>query len=293
MTVGEYFSKQEGGLSSLLFHDVVNRALLEDLGRAGDLTTDSIFSTEHRSSAVFRARDKGILAGLAPALYAFSLLDKRLEVELFAKDGDELVKGFVIARLSGSTRALLTGERTALNLLGHLSGIATQTQHLVTLVEGTKAQIVDTRKTLAGLRALQKYAVRTGGGRNHRMGLDDCVLIKDNHIAACGSLRSAVERVREQLGHVVKVEIEVDTLEQFQQALELPVDIILLDNMEAENLKQAVRMNQGRKLLETSGRVTAQSVRALAETGIDLISVGALTHSVMNFDIGLDYEATS
>lgn len=290
MTVADYFKKQEGGLSSLLFHDTVTRALQEDLGRSGDLTTDSIFDPEHRSTAVLRARDEGILAGLAPALYAFKLLDESLEIELFAADGAALAKGSLIARLSGSTRTLLTGERTALNLLCHLSGIATKTHRLAVKVQNTRAHIVDTRKTLPGLRALQKYAVRVGGGRNHRFGLDDCVLIKDNHIAACGSLKAAVDRVREKLGHTVKVEIEVDTLEQFDTALGLDVDIIMLDNMDAPALRKAVLKNNGKKILETSGRVNEETVQALAETGVDLISVGALTHSAVNFDIGLDYE---
>lgn len=290
MTVADYFKNPEGGLSSLLFHDTVARALQEDLGRSGDLTTDSIFAPDHRSAAVLRARDEGVLAGLAPALYAFHLLDQTLEIELFAHDGASLAPGSLIARLSGSTRTLLTGERTALNILCHLSGIATKTHRLVAQVLGTRAQIVDTRKTLPGLRALQKYAVRVGGGRNHRFGLDDCVLIKDNHIAACGSLEAAVDRVRSRLGHTVKVEIEVDTLEQFKRALELEVDIIMLDNMDAPTLRNAVELNQGNKVLETSGRVSEQTVQALAQTGVDLISVGALTHSVANFDIGLDYE---
>lgn len=291
MTVKEFFQQQRGGLSPLLFHPVITTALQEDLGRSGDITTDSIFSPDHRSSAVLKARDEGVLAGLAPALYAFNLLDPSFEVEIHAQDGTKLAPGTVIARLSGATRTLLTGERTALNILCHLSGIATQTRALVDLVQGTKAHIIDTRKTLPGMRALQKYAVRTGGGKNHRFGLDDCVLIKDNHIAACGgSLEKTVSQVRSQVGHTVKVEIEVDNLDQFRQALKLDVEIIMLDNMDPEHLRQAVDLNQGRKILETSGRVSAQTVRALAETGVDLISVGALTHSVKNFDIGLDYE---
>jgi len=283
-------------MNPLLYRDLVARALAEDLGRGGDLTTDLVFAPDHRSSAVFRAREPGVLAGLLPALEAFRQLSPKVSVVEALSDGASLIPGTVIARIAGPTRALLTGERTALNLLSHLSGIATRTRRFVDAIEGTGAAIADTRKTLPGLRALQKYAVKVGGGQNHRFGLDDAVLLKDNHIAACGSLTEAVRRVRAGAGHTVKIEVEVDTLEQFEEALALEPDIILLDNFPLADLKTAVaRRNAAtlllrRVLLETSGRVTEKTVRALAETGVDLISVGALTHSVTVLDIGLDAE---
>jgi len=283
-------------MNRILYVDLVARALAEDLGRGGDLTTDLVFDAGHRSSAVFRAREAGVLAGLEPALEAFRQLSADVIVSGALVDGAALAPGMVIARIAGPTRALLTGERTALNLMGHLSGIATRTRRLVDAVAGTRAAITDTRKTLPGLRALQKYAVTVGGGRNHRFGLDDAVLLKDNHVAACGSLTEAVRRVRAGVGHTVKVEVEVDNLTQFDEALALEPDIILLDNFTPADLRTAVaRRNaalvmQNRVLLETSGRVTEATVRALAETGVDLISLGALTHSVTVLDIGLDDE---
>lgn len=283
-------------MNRLLYADLVARALAEDLGRGGDLTTDLVFGPDHRSSAVFRAREAGVLAGLEPALEAFRQLSPDVVVSQALTDGARLEPGMVIARIEGPTRALLTGERTALNLLSHLSGIATRTRRLVDAVAGTKTSIADTRKTLPGLRALQKYAVTVGGGKNHRLGLDDAVLLKDNHIAACGSLTEAVRRVRAGIGHTVKIEVEVDNLVQFAEALSLEPDIIMLDNFTAGDLRTAVAqrdassVTQRRILLETSGRITEQTARALAETGVDLISSGALTHSVTVLDIGLDAE---
>lgn len=281
-------------MNPLLYRDLVARALAEDLGRGGDLTTDLVFDAAHRSSAVFRAREPGVLAGIEPALEAFRQLSGEVTFRDVLVDGTVLAQGTLIARISGPTRALLTGERTALNLLSHLSGIATRTRGLVNAVAGTGASIADTRKTLPGLRALQKYAVTVGGGRNHRFGLDDAILLKDNHIAACGNLTEAVRRVRAGIGHTVKIEVEVDTLAQFDEALALEPEIIMLDNFSAADLRTAVaRRNSGsptqrRILLETSGRVTEATIRGLAETGVDLISVGALTHSVTVLDIGLD-----
>ena len=282
-------------MNPVLYRDIVARALAEDLGRAGDLTTDLIFSPTHRSEAVFRARETGVLAGIEPALETFRQLSSEVRVSGVLSDGAALNPGDVIARVTGPTRAILTGERTSLNLLGHLSGIASRTRRLVDAVAGTRAAVVDTRKTLPGLRALQKYAVTVGGGRNHRLGLDDAVLIKDNHVAACGSLSEALARVRAGVGHTVKIEVEVDTLAQFDEALTLEPDIIMLDNFAPADLRTAVTRRdagsptQKRILLETSGRVTETTIRALAETGVDLISVGALTHSVTVLDIGLDY----
>ena len=281
-------------VNRLLYQDLVARALAEDLGRGGDLTTDLVFGPDHHSSAVFRAREAGILAGLEPALEAFRQLSDQVKVTDTLTDGARLVPGTVIARIAGPTRALLTGERTALNLLSHLSGIATRTRKLVDAVAGTKTSIADTRKTLPGLRALQKYAVTVGGGKNHRLGLDDAVLLKDNHIAACGSLTEAVRRVRAGVGHTVKIEVEVDTLVQFEEALSLEPEIIMLDNFSPAELRTAVARRdagsttQRHILLETSGRITEDTARALAETGVDLISSGALTHSVTALDIGLD-----
>jgi nicotinate-nucleotide pyrophosphorylase (carboxylating) len=283
-------------LAPLLYRDLVARALAEDLGRRGDLTSDLIFGPNDTHSAVFRAREEGVLAGLEPALETFRQLSDQVRVTEALTDGALLQPGTVVARISGPTRALLTGERTALNLLGHLSGIASRTRGLVDAVRGTKASIVDTRKTLAGLRSLQKYAVSVGGGRNHRFGLDDAILIKDNHIAACGSLTEAVRRVRKGIGHTIKIEVEVDNLFQFAEALVLEPEIILLDNFSIADLKTAVTardtgsLTQKKVLLEASGKVRESTVRALAETGVDLISVGALTHSVTVLDIGLDAE---
>jgi nicotinate-nucleotide pyrophosphorylase (carboxylating) len=282
-------------MNRLLYQKLVARALEEDLGRGGDLTTDLVFPADHMSSAVFRSRETGVLAGLEPAIEAFRQLSDSVAVDGSLSDGAKLLPGTVIARVTGPTRALLTGERTALNFLGHLSGVATKTHRLVEAVTGTGAFIIDTRKTLPGLRALQKYAVTVGGGRNYRLGLDDAVLLKDNHIAACGSLTEAVRRVRAGLVHMVKIEVEVDTLIQFEEALSLEPEMILLDNFSVPNLRVAVAARnagtptQRRILLETSGRVTEATVRELAETGVDLISVGALTHSVSVLDIGLDY----
>ena len=282
-------------MNRLLYQKLVARALEEDLGRGGDLTTDLVFPADHMSSAVFRSRETGVLAGLEPAIEAFRQLSDNVAVDSSLSDGAKLLPGTVIARVTGPTRALLTGERTALNFLGHLSGVATKTHRLVEAVTGTGAFIIDTRKTLPGLRALQKYAVTVGGGRNYRLGLDDAVLLKDNHIAACGSLTEAVRRVRAGLVHMVKIEVEVDTLIQFEEALSLEPEMILLDNFSAPELRVAVAARnagtptQRRILLETSGRVTEATVRELAETGVDLISVGALTHSVSVLDIGLDY----
>jgi len=282
-------------MNRLLYQKLVARALEEDLGRGGDLTTDLVFPADHMSSAVFRSRETGVLAGLEPAIEAFRQLSDSVAVDGSLSDGAKLLPGTVIARVTGPTRALLTGERTALNFLGHLSGVATKTHRLVEAVTGTGAFIIDTRKTLPGLRALQKYAVTVGGGRNYRLGLDDAVLLKDNHIAACGSLTEAVRRVRAGLVHMVKIEVEVDTLIQFEEALSLEPEMILLDNFSVPNLRVAVAARnagtptQRRIVLETSGRVTEATVRELAETGVDLISVGALTHSVSVLDIGLDY----
>lgn len=275
----------------LLAESLVKAALAEDLGRGGDITSDLIFAPDHQSAFVLRARQNGVLAGLAPALTVWAYLDETVELQVAVHDGERISSGTAILEVRGPTRALLTGERTVLNFLGHLSGIATRTRRFADLVDGTKARIVDTRKTLPGLRTFQKYAVTCGGGFNHRLGLDDGVLIKDNHIAACGSLTDAVQRARKALGHTVKVEVEVDTLEQFEEALPL-ADIILLDNFTTADMAKAVSRRNSfsgvKPLLEASGGVNETTVRPIAETGVDVISIGALTHSVTNFDFGLD-----
>ncbi len=275
---------------ALLWEPILRRALREDLGRAGDLTTDAIVPPDLQGRAAIVARQPGRVAGLGIASAAFRLLDPAVTVELAAADGDDAPAGARLAAVRGPARAILTGERTCLNLLGRLCGIATATRGLVEAVAGERARIVCTRKTTPGLRALEKYAVRCGGGANHRFGLDDAVLIKDNHIALAGGVAPAVERVRRAVGHLVKVEIEVDSLTELDDVLALPVDAVLLDNMDAATLRQAVRKVGGRLLTEASGGVTLQNVRAIAQTGVDLISVGWLTHSAPALDVALDVE---
>ncbi|MCM8738214.1 carboxylating nicotinate-nucleotide diphosphorylase [Azospirillum sp. A1-3] len=275
-------------LHPLTVEPIVRAALAEDLGRAGDITTDSIIPADAVATARIAARKDGRVAGLEAALIAFRLLDPAISVTVERADGDDVAPGGTIASLTGKARALLTAERTALNLMGRLSGIATATRALVREVDGTKARIVCTRKTTPGLRVLEKHAVKLGGGFNHRFGLDDAVLIKDNHIAVAGGVRPAVERVRAAIGHMVKVEVEVDTLDQLDELLGLPVDVVLLDNMDPDTLRRAVRMVDGRLLTEASGNVTLATVRAIAETGVDMISCGWLTHSAPNLDLGLD-----
>lgn len=275
-------------LHPLTVEPIVRAALAEDLGRAGDITTDSIIPADAVATARIAARKDGRVAGLDAALIAFRLLDPGISVTVEHADGGDVAPGGTIASLTGKARALLTAERTALNLMGRLSGIATATRALVREVDGTKARIVCTRKTTPGLRVLEKHAVKLGGGFNHRFGLDDAVLIKDNHIAVAGGVRPAVERVRAAIGHMVKVEVEVDTLDQLDELLGLPVDVVLLDNMDPDTLRRAVRMVDGRLLTEASGNVTLATVRAIAETGVDMISCGWLTHSAPNLDLGLD-----
>ncbi|WP_353860110.1 carboxylating nicotinate-nucleotide diphosphorylase [Azospirillum formosense] len=275
-------------LHPLTYEPIVRAALAEDLGRAGDITTDSIVPADAVATARVAARKDGRVAGLEVALSAFRMLDPAAELRVEHGDGADVVPGATIATVTARARALLTAERTALNLLGRLSGIATATRALVREVEGTRARIVCTRKTTPGLRVLEKQAVRLGGGFNHRFGLDDAVLVKDNHIAVAGGIRPAVERVRAAIGHMVKVEVEVDTLDQLEELLALPVDVVLLDNMDPPTLRRAVAMVDGRMVTEASGNVTLSTVRAIAESGVDMISVGWLTHSAPNLDVGLD-----
>lgn len=278
------------GLASILYLDRVRGALAEDLGRAGDLTTETIVPPERRAEGRLVARAPGRICGLEVAVAAFREIDPSVEVEGRADDGIDAAAGTVLALVRGPARSLLTAERVALNFLGHLSGIATATRDLVRLAEGTGARVVDTRKTTPGLRALEKYAVRVGGGSNHRFGLDDAVLIKDNHLAVAGSVAEAVERARAAVGHLVKIEVEVDSLEQLEEALAAGVDAVLLDNMEPEMLAEAVRRVAGRAVTEASGGITASTLPAVAASGVDLISVGWVTHSAPCLDVAFDLE---
>jgi len=276
-------------LSPLLIEPLVRATLLEDLGLAGDITSNAVVPSDHRSTMVFSLRQPGAIAGLDVAEMAFRLVDPSVAFERMVDDGDFLAKGTTIARVSGSSRSILAAERTALNFLGHMSGVATATANLVKAVQGTKAAIVCTRKTMPGLRALQKYAVRAGGGMNHRFALYDAVLIKDNHIAVAGSVAEAIQRAKAHAGHMVKIEVEVDTLEQLHEAMAIGVDAVLLDNMSPAQLREAVKIIGGRAIAEASGGITPETVAAVAASGIDLISVGWMTHSAPNLDIGLDF----
>jgi len=275
--------------AALLVEPIVRAALQEDLGRAGDITSELTIPADQAATARFVARKPGRIAGLICAEAAFRLIDPQLAFQADLPDGSEAPAGALLATVSGPARSLLTAERVALNFLGPLSGTATATAALVKAVEGTGTRIVCTRKTLPGLRLLQKYAVRCGGGFNHRFGLDDAVMVKDNHLQAAGGIAAAVKRLRAGLGHMVKVEVEVDSLAQLEEALGEGVDTILLDNMNLDDLRRAVSLAKDKAVLEASGNVTLSSVRAIAETGVDYISSGAITHSAPNLDIGLDF----
>ncbi len=277
-------------LPDLLVEPVVRAALLEDLGRAGDLTTDAIVPATARARTALVARQRGVVAGLDAASMAFRLVDPSIEIAIARPDGTPLAPGDRIATIAGPARGMLTAERVALNFLGHLSGVASGAATLVEAVRGHKARICCTCKTIPGLRALQKYAVRVGGGMNHRFGLDDGVLIKDNHVAVAGGIRPAILAARRGVGHLVKIEVEVDTLDQLEEALATGVDAVLLDNMTPGQLATAVRMIDGRALAEASGRITPQTAPAIAASGVDLISAGWLTHSAGVLDIGLDWQ---
>ena len=275
---------------AFLVDDLVRRALAEDLGRAGDITTDAVVDPLVTAAGRLVARQAGTLCGMDIARAVFTALDPELAFEAPAADGDPLSAGQLLARVAGRARSLLTAERTALNFVGHLSGVATATRRLVDAVAGTRATIVCTRKTIPGLRALQKYAVRCGGGANHRFGLDDAVLIKDNHLIAAGGVEPAVRRARECTGHLVKIECEVKNLGELDQALAAGVDVVLLDNMDPALLRASVARVGGRALTEASGGITLATVRSVAESGVDLISVGWITHSAPNLDVALDFE---
>ena len=266
--------------------DLILRALAEDITYV-DITTDTLMPDSHTSEAYYIAKDEGVLCGMDVALRVFDLAGGNVETKALFHDGDRVCKGDMLATMTGSTKTLLKGERTALNLLQHMSGIATATNRCVQLVEGTRARITDTRKTLPGLRALQKYAVVVGGGRNHRFNLSDGAMLKDNHLDAYGGITAAVAALRDKIGHMVKIEVEVRNLEELQEALDAGSEIIMLDNMSYADMAQAVQINAGRALLEASGNVTAETIRPIAETGVDIISLGALTHSVKCFDISM------
>ncbi|MND27372.1 Nicotinate-nucleotide pyrophosphorylase [carboxylating] [compost metagenome] len=277
-------------LPRLIIEPLVRNALLEDLGLAGDITSAAVIPADHRSVVVMAAREPGVIAGLDAADLAFQLVDPAIAMKRHVQDGASVAPGDIIATIEGPSRGLLTAERTALNFLGHLSGIASVTAKIVAAIAGSKASVACTRKTTPGLRALEKYAVRAGGGMNHRFALYDAVLIKDNHIAVAGSVRDAIRRARQGVGHLVKIEVEVDTLAQLRDVMDEGVDAVLLDNMTPEQLREAVGIVAGRAMTEASGRINPQTAAAIATTGIDLISVGWLTHSAPVLDIGLDFE---
>lgn len=274
-------------MNPLHLKKLVCDALNEDLG-PGDWTTDLLVSENKRSAAVFRAKEEGIIAGLSVVEEVFHQLDSDVHLIREVEEGDTVSPGTILAQVEGKTRSLLTGERVALNFLQHLSGIATTTRQVVDLLDGLDCHVLDTRKTTPGLRMLEKYAVRVGGGTNHRYGLSHGVMIKDNHIAVAGSLFEAVKQIREHTGHMVQVEVEADTLEQVEEALSLDVDAILLDNMDLQTLRRAVAMISGRIWTEASGGITPKTARAVAETGVNAISLGWLTHSVSAMDISMD-----
>jgi nicotinate-nucleotide pyrophosphorylase (carboxylating) len=277
-------------LPQLLIEDAVRAALLEDLGRAGDITTNATLPEHAVASAVLSSREAGTICGMHFARTAFALMDPRLSFTALVRDGARVKPGEDIARIEGNARAILSAERVALNFLMHLSGIASYTAEFADLIAHTNARVCDTRKTIPGMRAFAKYAVKCGGGSNHRFGLDDAILIKDNHIAVAGGVAKAVLAARAYAGHLVKIEVEVDGLEQFEEALSVHADVILLDNMPPELLEKAVKINGGRAKLEASGNIAFHTIKAIAETGVDYISTSKITMAAPTLDIGLDIE---
>ncbi len=280
-------------LSNFIIEPLVRMALAEDLGRAGDITSDSTVPDTARAVVVIAAREEGRIAGMDIAEAAFRIVDPSLKVTRLIREGQDVKKGDEVMKVEGRARSILTAERVALNFMGHMSGVATLTLQMVRAVGNHKAKIAATRKTLPGLRAVQKYAVMVGGGIPHRYGLDDAVLIKDNHIAMSGGVRNAIRNAKAHIGHTVKIEVEVDTLDQLAEVLEEGVDIVMLDNMTGEQMRKAVEMVGGRAVVEASGGVTLPRIPDIAATGVDLISSGAITHSAPNFDVGLDYKAAA
>jgi nicotinate-nucleotide pyrophosphorylase (carboxylating) len=277
-------------LPQLLIEDAVRAALLEDLGRAGDITTNATLPEEANATAVLSSREAGTICGMGFARTAFARIEPSLKFMAFVKDGDRVEPGDDIARIEGNARAILSAERVALNYLMHLSGIASYTARFADLIAHTNAKVCDTRKTIPGMRAFAKYAVKCGGGANHRFGLDDAILIKDNHVAVAGGVAKAILAARAYAGHLVKIEVEVDGLKQFEEALSVKADVILLDNMGPELLEKAVKINAGRARLEASGGITFDTIRAIAETGVDYISTSKITMAAPTLDIGLDIE---
>jgi len=281
----------EPALDKVLLEPIVQAALVEDLGRRGDVTSQATIPAERQAKLQIRARQAGVICGMDVARLSFAAVDEQIEFVAQIHDGERVAAGTVLAIVSGNARHLLTAERTALNFLTHLSGIATATQQIVDSVAEYPAQITCTRKTIPGLRTLQKYAVRCGGGRNHRLGLDDAILIKDNHIAIAGDIQTAIKQAQDFAGHLIPIEVEVDTLEQLQLALDAGVSLVLLDNMSPDTLSEAVVMCQGRAQTEASGGITPETVQAAAKSGVDFIAMGYLTHSTTALDIGLDFSA--
>lgn len=273
-------------LTQIYIDNIINTALAEDINYM-DVTTDNLLSPEHKSSAYYIAKDTGVLCGIDIAKRVFELAGGNVDFEILIHDGEKVNKGDIIAKMNGSTVTLLKGERTALNILQHLSGIATATNKCAELVKGTNASVTDTRKTLPGLRAMQKYAVTVGGGKNHRFNLSDGAMLKDNHIDAYGGITQAVTALREKIGHMVKIEVEVRSIAELEEALAVGCEVIMLDNMSCDEMKKAVEITNGKALLEASGNVTPENIRSVAETGVDIISLGALTHSVKCFDISM------
>ena len=273
-------------LNQFYVDNLIKTALLEDINYV-DITTDYLIPEDQENEAKFLAKADGVLCGIEVALRVFTLIQPDFQYEVFIHDGEEVKKGDIIAKIKGKTRTILKGERTALNLLQHMSGISSMTNRIVKIVEGTNASIADTRKTLPGMRPLQKYAVTVGGGKNHRFNLSDAAMLKDNHVDAGGGITAAVTKLRTKMGHMAKVELEVRTLDELREALSVDVDVIMLDNMDNDTMREAVKIADGKALLEASGGITEETIRGVAETGVDIISIGALTHSVKSFDISL------
>lgn len=273
-------------LNQFYVDNLIKTALLEDINYV-DITTDYLIPEDQENEAKFLAKADGVLCGIEVALRVFTLIQPDFQYEVFIHDGEEVKKGDIIAKIKGKTRTILKGERTALNLLQHMSGISSMTNRIVKIVEGTNASIADTRKTLPGMRPLQKYSVTVGGGKNHRFNLSDAAMLKDNHVDAGGGITNAVTKLRTKLGHMAKIELEVRTLDELREALSVDVDVIMLDNMDNDTMREAVKIADGKALLEASGGITEETIRGVAETGVDIISIGALTHSVKAFDISL------
>ena len=283
--------EREPALDKVLLKPLVKSALIEDLGRRGDVTSQATIPADKQAQLQIKARQAGVICGMDLARLSFALVDGQIEFKAHIQDGESVSAGTVLATVRGNARHLLTAERTALNFMTHLSGIATATRQIVDSVADYATQITCTRKTIPGLRTVQKYAVRCGGGRNHRLGLDDAILIKDNHIAIAGDIKTAIQQAQDFAGHLIPIEVEVDTLAQLEQALEAGVSLVLLDNMSPEILSQAVTLCQGQAKTEASGGITPETVQAVARTGVDFIAMGYLTHSTTALDIGLDFQA--